>query len=423
MSCSFTSTRLISLFFLISIQVIYGLVPQSRPAELVRELQSCFTPDQVLERVGSKLIDLDRYEASELSHMSRLVLVRLSKQWLSLDNQRLDYSDSDQEKSNDRWWTNHDELSSCDQIDNILQTVVRSLTQLSSSPDDPIVDETVLDDIVEATKAFSIIARLVPAISSSRTMLLEFWGQEGHRCVPSLESHQVSGLYWALENIVFSFNLHNEDRGQFQIPRSLKARWKELNLPFHVIPGFLNHIDSLSVQTLRYQVDFGVDEIRTVSNKFVRERRQTSWEGDEGVGPFLYSDKEMPRQDWSPLVRQVRDALANPALGHGQYYDCCLLNLYPDGGSGMRYHIDPDQGTLWDFDTVVVSVGASRRFSFRRISEDDNQEIHSFTVMHSDTTYMFADCQQQFQHTVKKAENKKEQSPRSSLVFKRSWGR
>jgi hypothetical protein len=31
----------------------------------------------------------------------------------------------------------------------------------------------------------------------------------------------------------------------------------------------------------------------------------------------------------------------------------------------MRYHSDPDQGTLWDCDTAVVSIGVTRRFAFR----------------------------------------------------------
>ena len=84
----------------------------------------------------------------------------------------------------------------------------------------------------------------------------------------------------------------------------------------------------------------------------------------------------------------------------------------------MRYHADPDQGTLWDYDTTVVSVGATRRFAFR-----DNQlgTVHSFWVMDGDVTHMFGNCQATFQHTVKKAESKTEAASRASLVFKKSW--
>jgi alkylated DNA repair dioxygenase AlkB len=65
----------------------------------------------------------------------------------------------------------------------------------------------------------------------------------------------------------------------------------------------------------------------------------------------------MPTRPWSPVVRAVRDLLAENT---GQYYNCCLYNLYSDGGSGTRYHADPDKGTLWDHDTAVLSVSATR---------------------------------------------------------------
>mmetsp|Transcript_28564 Transcript_28564/g.28904 ORF Transcript_28564/g.28904 Transcript_28564/m.28904 type:complete len:84 (-) Transcript_28564:745-996(-) len=77
--------------------------------------------------------------------------------------------------------------------------------------------------------------------------------------------------------------------------------------------------------------------------------------------PFSYSGKDMETAPWSAITESVRNCLYDT---RGYYYDGCLSNLYPDGGSGMRYHIDPDQGTLWDRETAVVSIGATRRFSF-----------------------------------------------------------
>jgi hypothetical protein len=114
------------------------------------------------------------------------------------------------------------------------------------------------------------------------------------------------------------------------------------------------------------------------------------------------------------------------------------------GGSAMRYHIDPDQGVLWGYDTAVVSVGATRRFAFRPIAEtrttttttwaaaanrpnllvDDEKIIgnkpHVFVLMNGDVTEMFNDCQDRFQHSVKTAEDKGERAPRVSLVFKKT---
>ena len=174
-----------------------------------------------------------------------------------------------------------------------------------------------------------------------------------------------------------------------------------------------------------HEVDFQVDTIRTSTNTTVQERRQTAWQGDEHVAPFAYSGKSMVRNSWSPLVLQIRNELYKQT---SHYYDGCLLNLYPDGYSGMRYHIDPDQGTLWGYETVVVSVGATRRFAFRLIESDGDDDVtkdllsrpHIFVLMNGDVTEMFDDCQERFQHTVKPADKKQEKAPRVSLVFKKT---
>lgn len=34
-----------------------------------------------------------------------------------------------------------------------------------------------------------------------------------------------------------------------------------------------------------------------------------------------------------------------------------------------QWHSDPDHGRLWATDTIVVSVGETRRFNFRQVRE------------------------------------------------------
>jgi alkylated DNA repair dioxygenase AlkB len=234
--------------------------------------------------------------------------------------------------------------------------------------------------------------------------------------VPRFDAQQLSGLHWAMEG----FRLSDPE---WCLPTEIQAAYAELHLPFCIIPACLKDLSDLSLEQLTSQVDFHVDDICTSnSNHIVKERRQTAWQGDDDddehqgkVAPFAYAGKQMPRKAWSPVVRTVRDLLQEKT---GQYYNGCLLNLYPDGGSGMRYHVDPDQGTLWDHATAVVSVGATRRFSFRDIA---SRETFNFVLMHGDVVEMFGDCQERFQHTVKKADNKKEKAARASLVFKQTW--
>ena len=376
-------------------------------AQLLTELQRSATPDQLLDRVGrhvSPSVDPD-------GSLSSLVLVRLSKQLIAIDNSK----------------NRNEPLDGT-----TTSTIVDALTtHLASSKKN---DWTNVDSLVEGTKACAILARLLENKNGSCCCapLADFWKQEqaSDLMMGRLQEHHFSGLQWAFD----CFRLVSEitESSSYAMPKHLDDAVTRLNLPFRIRPGLLNNGDCVvpSVAQFESEVDFRVDEIRTTaSNKMVRERRQTAWQGDDDgtVGPFCYSGKEMPRSEWTPTVRQIRNQLDKTM---GQYYNGCLLNLYPDGQSGMRYHKDPDQGSLWDYDTAVVSVGATRRFAFRHQAARGNNaskthnggaQPHNFVVMHGDVVHMFDDCQERFQHTVKNADQKKETSPRVSLVYKRTW--
>jgi alkylated DNA repair dioxygenase AlkB len=354
---------------------------------LVRSLQQCFTPQDVLKSVGSQLND----EVDPFGAVSSLVLIRLCKQFIALDNcgetTALDW------------------IASVSQTKN-LKTVVDTLAIADwNSPKS-------LDAAVEGLKAASVISRIVPSLHDEWNPLLETWDRRVD-LAKQLEAHQLSGLRWSYD----CFQLNS--RFPLCLPSNVEEAYEKLELPFRIIPGcFDEELDSLSVRNLKEEVQFRSEQIRAASGRVVEERRQTAWQGDEHVAPFAYSGKAMERRQWSPVVQRVREKL-HQKTGHD--YDCCLLNLYPDGGSGMRYHSDPDQGTLWGYETAVVSVGASRRFAFREVPENANspqQTPHTFVVRDGDVTEMVADCQARFQHTVKTAEDKHEEAPRASLVFK-----
>lgn len=52
----------------------------------------------------------------------------------------------------------------------------------------------------------------------------------------------------------------------------------------------------------------------------------------------------------------------------GVWYDSVLINYYGDGKCGMRYHVDPLYG-VWSPESAVVSIGDTRTFIFREISD------------------------------------------------------
>lgn len=84
----------------------------------------------------------------------------------------------------------------------------------------------------------------------------------------------------------------------------------------------------------------------------------------------------------------------------------------------MRYHSDPDVGTIWTQDTSVVSVGDTRQFALRRTRDHSPRGRHAFYLSSGDCVRMTEGCQRDFQHCVKVA--KEEVGARISLVFKQS---
>ena len=340
-----------------------------------------------------------RPELDPTGHIARVSLVRLSKLLIHLDNEHRSTL-----LDNEHW--------SMRNFKALYQVLLESSERQQRNDDDD--DDSVTENLVEGIKALSVISRLIPELNDCEQDVVNFLHNNKSqlaRVLSTRKDHLLSGLNWAVEGM----RLRDE---RLCLPDALSQLVADANLSFKIYPGLLHPSNELSVAQFEKEVDFRVETIRTASGTTVKERRQTAWQGDRGVKPFLYSGKSMPRQDWSLMVQKIRDILYSKT---GQYYDCCLLNLYPDGGSGMRYHIDPDQGTLWDYDTAVVSIGATRRFSFRMTENDvTSSPPHNFVVMHGDVTHMFGDCQTRFQHTVKKAEQRGDNAPRVSLVYKRT---
>lgn len=83
----------------------------------------------------------------------------------------------------------------------------------------------------------------------------------------------------------------------------------------------------------------------------------------------------------------------------------------------MRYHSDPDVGTVWTQDTSVVSVGDTRQFALRQ-TLDHSRGRHAFYLFSGDCVRMTEGCQRDYQHCVKVA--KEDVGARISLVFKQS---
>ena len=151
------------------------------------------------------------------------------------------------------------------------------------------------------------------------------------------------------------------------------------------------------------EVPFRAEQLVTRDGRRVDERRETCWMADPGVGGLAYSGKVMKPTPFTPAVAKLRDWIWRRT---GQRFDCALLNLYPSGGVACAYHTDPDLGRLWARDSVIVSVGETRRFAFREIG-DQERDAAWFRVRGGDCVWMFADCNDAYEHCVYSAEGRR----------------
>ena len=181
-----------------------------------------------------------------------------------------------------------------------------------------------------------------------------------------------------------------------------------------------------TTDALAAEVPFRRDRLTTRDGTVVDERRETCWMADPGVAGLAYSGKVMSPVPFTPLVDDLRAWIRERT---GLRFDCALLNLYPTPEAACKYHRDPDLGRLWARDSVIVSVGETRRFAFRKVlSEGGNNggkgkersEEHWFRLRGLDCVWMFADCNDAWEHCVMRAEGVGDDAPRASVVFKRS---
>lgn len=284
----------------------------------------------------------------------------------------------------------------------------------------PWADGTDVQSYIDALRALGALAPLPShTVTQVNSLLANFDASFSGKSpeVMSLSPARISAIEWTYRRL---------NTAQSVPPStgvSIMSTQSELKLPFKILHGLAKNITHLG--EIRREVSFKSEILTTRDGRVVNERRETCWMADDGIGGLAYSGKIMSPVPFADCVARVRDAIEQET---GVYYDCCLLNWYQDGECACKFHSDPDHGKVWARDTVVVSVGETRRFNLRAIPDssadlgasEEEQEHHSFHLFDGDVFYMFGDCQDAFQHAVLKSEGPTNNSPRASIVFKKS---
>ena len=144
---------------------------------------------------------------------------------------------------------------------------------------------------------------------------------------------------------------------------------------------------------------------------FVSDRKVASF-GKKGlVYSYAGSSQECLSWDDFPELLKILKVVEEKT---GEKFNYCLANLYTGGTVGLGWHSDKTTGLSPGSSIVSVSLGSTRRFSFKPVSGDSKVINHSLES--GDVVVMTTESQKHWKHTVRTT--KKLCGPRINLTFR-----
>jgi alkylated DNA repair dioxygenase AlkB len=156
---------------------------------------------------------------------------------------------------------------------------------------------------------------------------------------------------------------------------------------------------------LKLSCSWRQEEVR-VYGKWHKPRRQVAW---YGTANYRYSGQVKTAQPWLPVLLEIKAKVEELTKDS---YQGVLLNYYPDGLAGMRWHADNEQELVSNAVIASVSFGATRRFDLRH----QDGETFSINLEDGSVLIMAGELQHYWKHQVPVQRKIKE--PRINLTFR-----
>lgn len=144
---------------------------------------------------------------------------------------------------------------------------------------------------------------------------------------------------------------------------------------------------------LHTELPWAQPEIK-VFGRWHRIPRLQSWHGD-AEARYRYASLTMTPHPWHPALQRVR-AIAQARTGLS--FNSVLANLYRDGDDRMGWHADDERELGAEPWIASYSVGAARRFSFRR--KANHRDRHDIVLAHDELLLMSPAVQHHWQHAL-----------------------
>jgi len=140
--------------------------------------------------------------------------------------------------------------------------------------------------------------------------------------------------------------------------------------------------------------------------------RLTAWYGDAGAG-YSYSGITMRPTPWTSLLAQLKACAEEMA---GVDFNSALLNFYRDGRDSVGWHADNEPELGNNPVIASVSLGATRRFEFRR-RPPAGADTRRIDLEHGSCLVMAGAVQHHWQHRLPR--NARIGAPRVNITFRR----
>ncbi|MEK9555305.1 MAG: alpha-ketoglutarate-dependent dioxygenase AlkB [Gammaproteobacteria bacterium] len=187
-------------------------------------------------------------------------------------------------------------------------------------------------------------------------------------------------------------------------------------LSLRLVRGWLSSDQEHALlRELHAELSWMQGEIR-LFGRAIDEPRLTAWCGDV---PYTYSKRVLPKREWDPRLRTLRNTLEawleNNGIATPHGLNHCLLNYYRSGQDSMGWHRDNERELGSHPVIVSLSLGEPRRFRLRPKNDGTTSPL-TFELGRGDLLVMYGLTQTHWEHALLKT--RQELGPRMNLTFR-----
>jgi len=158
-----------------------------------------------------------------------------------------------------------------------------------------------------------------------------------------------------------------------------------------------------------FTADFWAFDKLVMFGKQIETKRKVAWFGNDAFD-YNYSGTQKKALKWTPELLQLKEIIEQKT---GLNFNSCLLNLYHNGNEGMGWHQDNEKELGVNPAIASLSLGATRKFSFKHIQTKQKVDLFLET---GTLLLMKGATQEKWMHSLPKTKNV--QKPRINLTFR-----